>query len=118
MIGILGFSAGGTVAAGVAYTYESDSRPDYIAPIYPYVGNFGDPEVPEDAPPLFILAASDDMFGFQLHCTALYEAWDKADRSAELHLYEKGDHGFGMNRRNLPADTWIERFHDWLLILE
>ncbi len=113
-IGIMGFSAGGTVAAGVAYTFSGDSRPDFSAPIYPYVGSFGNPPVPADAPPLFILAASDDMFGFQVHCLRLYEAWIQAGKSAELHLYEKGNHGFGMNTQHLPVDTWIERFHEWL----
>jgi len=116
-IGIMGFSAGGTVTAGVTFTYSEQSRPDFSAPIYPYVGSFGDPPVPGDAPPMFILAASDDFFGFHLHCTRLYEEWVKAGKSAELHIYEKGGHGFGMNQTGLPVDSWIEGFHDWLLSL-
>jgi len=35
-------------------------------------------------------------------------------KSAELHLYSKGGHGFGMKKQNLPTDHWIERFADWL----
>lgn len=35
----------------------------------------------------------------------------------ELHIYAKGNHGFGMNRKDLPVDTWIERFADWLDML-
>jgi hypothetical protein len=31
-----------------------------------------------------------------------------------MHIYAKGDHGFGMNINHQPADTWIERFADWL----
>ena len=116
-IGIMGFSAGGTVTAGVTFTYSEQSRPDFSAPIYPYVGSFGDPPVPGDAPPMFMLAASDDFFGFHLHCTRLYEEWVEAGKSAELHIYEKGGHGFGMNQTGIPVDDWIERFHDWLLSL-
>jgi len=116
-IGIIGFSAGGTVTTGVAMTYDSGSRPDFAAPIYPYVGSFGNPAVPTDAPPIFIAAASDDNFGFQLHCTALYEKWIDAKKSAELHIYKKGGHGFGMNKQNLPTDHWIDRFYEWLIAI-
>lgn len=117
-IGIMGFSAGGTLTAGVAFTYEEASRPDFAVPIYPYVGSFGDPEVPENAPPLFIAGASDDFFGFQTHCTKLYSQWTEAGRSAELHLYRKGGHGFGMRKQQLPSDQWIDRFYEWLIDLD
>ncbi len=116
-IGIIGFSAGGTVVTGVAYTYDPESRPDFVAPIYPYVGSFDHSSVPADAPPLFILAASDDIFGFNEHCVNLYNDWINVKKSAELHIYAKGDHGFGMNKKNLPVDTWIKRFADWLNML-
>lgn len=116
-IGIMGFSAGGTLTTGVAYTYDKESRPDFVAPIYPYVGSFDKPGVPSDAPPMFILAASDDMFGFHKHCIMLYNEWVDAKKLAELHIYAKGNHGFGMTKNNLPVDTWIERFADWLKML-
>jgi acetyl esterase/lipase len=116
-IGLMGFSAGGTVTTGVVYTYDDKSRPDFVAPIYPYVGGFEIPEVPEDAPPMFIAAATDDMFELQEHCINLYSAWDKAGQSVELHIYAKGDHGFGMNKKNLPVDTWTDRFTEWLDML-
>jgi acetyl esterase/lipase len=116
-IGIMGFSAGGTVTSGVAYTYDQINRPDFVAPIYPYVGSFDIPDVPRDAPPMFIAAATDDIFGLQEHCINLYKAWEKAGKSVELHIYAKGDHGFGMRKNNLPVDSWIERFGDWLQML-
>jgi len=31
-----------------------------------------------------------------------------------LHIYSKGGHGFGMRRKGLPSDGWIDRFADWL----
>lgn len=114
-IGIMGFSAGGTVTAGVIFTYDKSSRPDFAAPIYPYVGSFGNPPVPENAPPVFIAGASDDFFGFQAHCTKLYDRWTGAGNSAELILYRKGGHGFGMRTQNLPSDHWIDRFYEWLI---
>lgn len=117
-IGIMGFSAGGTVTAGTAFTYDVNNRPDFAAPVYPYVGSFGDPRVPEDAPPIFIVCASDDFFGFQNHCTKLYTQWTEAGKSAELIIYRKGGHGFGMRRQNLPTDQWIDRFHEWLTHLD
>ncbi len=113
-IGIIGFSAGGTVSTGVAYTYDANSRPDFVASLYPYVGSFEKPPVPQDAPPLFICAATDDRFGFNMHCIKLYEDWVGAKKSAELHIYAKGNHGFGMNKMNLPVDTWIDRYTDWM----
>lgn len=114
-IGILGFSAGGTVAAGAAYSYTAESRPDFAAPVYPYVGSFNKQAVPSDAPPLFTLAAADDQFGFDKHSIGLYQDWLASKHPAELHIYTKGGHGFGMRKQNLPSDNWIERFNDWLI---
>jgi acetyl esterase/lipase len=109
-IGIMGFSAGGVVASGAAMKYDAESRPDFAAPIY---GAAAKVEVPKDAPPIFVLAAGDDK-GAAPPCTRLYEAWREAGRQAELHLYAKGGHGFGMSKRGLPIDHWIERFGEWL----
>jgi len=113
-IGIIGFSAGGTIAAGIAFHYRADNRPDFVATIYPYVGSFQKVPVPADAPPLFIAAASDDQFGFDKHCVNLYNEWTLSKHIAELHIYSKGGHGFGMKKQNLPTDNWIDRFYDWL----
>lgn len=113
-IGIMGFSAGGTVTMGVGYNYTPENRPDFLAPIYFYKNALGNPDVPKDAPPIFICAASDDQLGLAKHSTALYNQWLDAGKSAELHMYLKGGHGFGMRKQNLPTDTWIDRFGDWL----
>lgn len=114
-IGILGFSAGGTVTASVAYNYSAQTRPDFAAPIYlQYDWTIKAGGVPADAPPLFILAATDDSLGLAPHSLALYRDWTAAHKSAELHLFSKGGHGFGMRRQNLPTDRWVERFADWL----
>jgi acetyl esterase/lipase len=63
---------------------------------------------------MFILAASDDPLGLAHHSLALYQDWVTAKKQAELHLYSKGGHGFGLRKQDLPTDQWIERFADWL----
>lgn len=113
-IGIMGFSAGGALTLGVALSYTAANRPDFIAPIYPKTDIFGPLKVPADAPPAWICAASDDQLGFAPHATALYDAWIGAKKIAELHMYQKGGHGFGMNKQKIPTDTWYERFGEWM----
>jgi acetyl esterase/lipase len=111
-IGLLGFSAGAMVTLGVALEHDAESRPNFAAPIYG-IDTEGAP-VPADAPPLFILCASDDPLLPPAGSARLYIAWKTAGKPAELHIYAQGGHGFGMNRRGLPVDHWIERFGDWL----
>jgi acetyl esterase/lipase len=114
-IGMLGFSAGGTLAVSVAYNCEQDTRPNFLAPIYAqYDWALKKQEVPEEAPPIFVLAASNDQLGLAPHSVRLYQDWTAAKRPAELHLYEKGGHGFGMRKQNLPSDQWTDRFSDWM----
>ncbi|HAB19349.1 MAG TPA: alpha/beta hydrolase [Verrucomicrobiota bacterium] len=114
-IGIMGFSAGGTVTASVAFNYTPETRPDFVAPIYlAYNWTIKRGGVPQDAPPMFILAASDDPLGLAPQSVSLYQDWIAAKKPAELHLFSKGGHGFGMRKQDLPTDRWIERFADWL----
>lgn len=113
-VGLLGFSAGGMVTAGVGYSYSAANRPDFLAPIYADLGALLKQPVPADAPPLFVLAASNDPLGLAPQSVQLYSNWLAARKPAELHMYAKGGHGFGMGKQNLPTDTWIDRFWDWL----
>jgi acetyl esterase/lipase len=116
-IGLMGFSAGGTLAVSVAYNYAKESRPDYLVPIYAqYDWALKKQDVPEDAPPIFILAATDDQLVLAENSVRLNQDWISAKQPAELHLYAKGGHGFGMRRQNLPTDQWIERFADWMKV--
>jgi acetyl esterase/lipase len=111
-VGIIGFSAGGAVTAEVAFHYAPEGRPAFVAPIY--AGLLKDAPVPLDAPPMFIAAATDDTLGLAPESIALYQKWTAAHKSAELHMYAKGGHGFGMRKQNLPTDHWIDRFADWM----
>jgi len=113
-IGIMGFSAGGTVTASTAFNYTPENRPDFIAPIYAFMPPSMQGTVPADAPPLFVCAATDDGLGLTSHSVALYSKWLAAKKQCEMHIYEKGGHGFGMKKQNIPTDTWIDRFGDWL----
>lgn len=108
-IGIMGFSAGGTVTSLATLQYSADSRPDFAAPIY---GAGAPGDVPADAPPLFIACAQDD--DLMPYSLEMFNRWRAAGREAELHLYARGGHGFGMNQTGLPAQGWIERFFEWL----
>ncbi len=110
-IGIMGFSAGGSVTADVALLHDAQSRPDFAAPIY--TAGFQAVPVPTDAPPLFLLCAADDEMASS-NSLRLYSAWHAAGRPAELHIYSKGGHGFSSRVQNLPCDTWLDRFGDWL----
>lgn len=113
-IGIIGFSAGGTVAASSAFQYTKENKPDFVAPIYAYMPTNLMGDVAEDAPPMFIVAASNDQLSLQHHSIDLFNKWNSAKHSVELHLYAEGGHGFGMRVQHLTSDTWIERFGDWL----
>ena len=113
-IGITGFSAGGTLTASVAYNYTAESRPNFAAPIYLAYDWVIKGDVPADAGPLFVLAATDDTLGLAPGSIGIYQHWVAAGKSAELHLYAQGGHGFGMKTQNLPSDRWIELFADWL----
>jgi acetyl esterase/lipase len=113
-IGMMGFSAGGFVTACVALEHDGSSRPDFVAPIYAAV--WEDVVAPMNAPPMFLAFASNDGLGEIMVSSSLklYRAWQAAGAPVELHAYAQGDHGFGMRTQNLPSDTWIERFHEWL----
>ncbi len=110
-IGFMGFSAGGGVTAQAVLYTAPDGRPDFAAPIYPAI--FDEVKAPADAPPLFVLCTDNDEMAWRAGML-LHSAWKAVKRPFELHIYAQGEHGFGMRKLNLPVDTWIERFYDWL----
>ena len=113
-IGIVGFSAGGVMAANIAYNFSPYARPDFVAPIYCVIYDIDNHIVKTDAPPLFIAAATDDPLAPVSNSIDLYTDWVKANKPAELHLYAKGGHGL----RSLPASSWKDRFVEWLHTLD
>ena len=113
-IGFMGFSAGGTVTMSVMMSASQDLKPNFAAPIYLYGSAVLGKEMPKEITPMFIAVASDDQLGFVPHSINLYNAWQDAKQPAELHIYEKGGHGFGMRKMNTSSDHWIKDFENWL----
>ena len=109
-IGIMGFSAGAGVTMHVILNSPSEGQPNFAGVIYG--GWLRGSEVPQNAPPLFILCAADDFIA--AGSPELFKAWREAKIPAELHIYSKGGHGFGMDKKDLPVDGWIDRFYEWL----
>jgi len=114
-VGVIGFSAGATVALeSVLRSTSKATLPNFAASLY---GGPSDDIMAQDIPkeiPLFIAAASDDQLKLAPKSIALYNKWLAAGYPVELHMYAKGGHGFGMGTQNLPVDTWYKRYEDWL----
>lgn len=107
-VGFLGFSAGGITAANVA-TLDPGGRPDFVGIIYGALHN----PVPTDAPPAFIATSADDGL-LKDAAIPMFQAWRAAGRPAELHLFEKGGHGWGMTVHGFTSDHWIDEFVWWV----
>jgi len=114
-IGFMGFSAGGAVAMGVAYEFDETSRTNFTVAVYPWTDLFPVRNAPADAAPMMVVCATNDEMGLATGSIELYKAWYKAELSADLHLFSRGGHGFGMRTKGLPSDKWIERFYDWAI---
>lgn len=113
-IGFMGFSAGGTLTMSVVYNADDSNRPNFVAPIYAYEPGIYGSAIPEAKTPIFLTVAGDDQLGMMPYSINIYRKWFDAGQPAELHIYEQGGHGFGMNRTGLPTATWYERFGDWM----
>jgi len=130
-IALLGFSAGGqatlVAAAGPPRFTPADAgvspRPDAALVIYPWRiladdGKGLRPEVTIDAtsPPFFIAQCGDDPASLPAGAATLYLRLVEAKVPAEIHVYERGGHGFGMRpRENAPGTAdWFVRALDWL----
>jgi endo-1,4-beta-xylanase len=116
-IGVLGFSAGGELAALAADRFRGDEagvlRPAFQALIYPAIPK--QLNLAKDAPPAFLACGENDRLNISQGLPELYLAMRKAGMSAELHVYAKVGHGFGFRAANKGAVSgWPQRFHDWL----
>jgi len=130
-IGILGFSAGGHLAARTSTNYakrayapvdaddEASCRPDFTVLIYPaYLltkdGNVDLATLPIDArtPTTFIAVAFNDRF--TLGSLAYLAALKKAKVPAELHVYQTGGHGCGLRKTDETVTTWPTNCELWL----
>lgn len=112
-IGMIGFSAGAITIFGVVLELDASARPDFIAPIYGFP-MIAEPVLPENAPPVFLVVAQDDGLINAGHNGQISKLWNDGKRPIEMHIYEKGGHGFGMRPQNLPVDAWPTAFEAWL----
>jgi acetyl esterase/lipase len=131
-IGLLGFSAGGNLAGHAAWDrtartypqqpeFDDPRGPDFL--IFIYGGGFLDPadktkfregfSVPADSPPAFFLVAHDDKSN-PIETAMLYLEYKKRELPAELHIYAKGGHGFGMRKDKNPINDWPQRCAEWM----
>lgn len=108
-IGMVGFSAGAGTTLATTLT-APETRPAFIAPIY---GAMTAVEVPETAPPMFVVLAADDPL-FANSGFGLVESWRAAGRPVEFHLYQNGGHGFGLGNPGMTSLGWFDGFMRWL----
>jgi len=132
-IGVLGFSAGGHLAAAISNNFEKrtyspvDSadkvscRPDFAVLIYPaYLtvkdeGHELSPElaVTANTPPTFLVQTEDDPVHVE-NSLVYFRALKNAKVPAEMHLYSAGGHGYGLRRTSKTVTTWPLRADEWL----
>lgn len=126
-IGLMGFSAGGELAGWVALHAAAENniqktdaidkekcKADFLILIYP--GPLAVPDsITKDAPPLFMVAANDDVCCSE-PVIKLLQLYRKANVKTEVHIYAQGKHGFNMGNRSAlkSISTWPQRMGDWL----
>lgn len=124
-IGIMGFSAGGELAAFAAMKSDdgdaaavdpmerAGSRPDFQALIYPGTSQLF--TVEKGMPPVFIACGYGDRPDIAEGMASLYLKYKAAGVKAELHIYSNAGHGFGYRPgTTTAAGAWPFRFREWL----
>jgi acetyl esterase/lipase len=125
-IGMLGFSAGGTVTMMVAFDLGDgdpsavdpidrvNGRPNFQMMVYP--GGRPPEKISHDAPPAFLLCANDDEYGCDEVTLDLLQKFRAANVPVEVHLLARGKHAFNMGDRSTFAAVrgWPHRMADWL----
>lgn len=124
-IGVIGFSAGGEVAALAATIHDSgdasasdpierlSSRPAFQGLIYPAIPR--DMKLSAEMPPAFLVCGENDRENISQGLPELYVKMKQAKASAELHVYAGVGHGFGIrDRLTGPVSGWLGRFHEWM----
>ena len=130
-VGILGFSAGGQVAARASLAKgkrlyspidkidQSSCDVNFAILIYPaWLANDSGElnegfEVDRQSPPMFFVHAVNDRVSC-MSSVALFAALKKMEVPAELHIFADGGHGYGMRETELPVTRWPNLAAKWL----
>jgi len=129
-IGAIGFSAGAHLAAALSTHPDFkganvppstvNAKPDWLMLLYPGWLNGPDGKVnpsvapPTDMPPTFLVMAEDDYTAHVENALTYFKALTDAKVPAEMHLYARGGHGFGLRPTDLPISHWPEEAERWL----
>lgn len=134
-IGVLGSSAGGRMVADISNhsrrSYRpidaadrQSSRPDFTIALYPGhlwtspgLTLMPDVKIAADAPPTFIVQAEDDATDDIRESLTYYLALSQAKIPAEMHLYAKGGHAFGVRPTANPITRWPVLAEQWMRTL-
>ncbi|MGD0481636.1 MAG: alpha/beta hydrolase [Terracidiphilus sp.] len=132
-VGVLGFSAGGHLAAAISNHFEQrlydpvdvaddlSCRPDFAVLVYPAYLTIEDhdfapnPELHPTAntPRTFIVQTENDPVHVE-NALVYYRELKNAKVPAELHIYAQGGHGYGLRPTALPVTTWPASVETWL----
>lgn len=109
-VGMMGFSAGGHLAALLGMDEDAAVRPNFLALLYPAIP---DPlYVTASTPQTFLAHAADDSLSAD-NSIRFYRALRKAKVPAEMHIFSEGGHGFGIRKSGKTSENWPERFAAW-----
>jgi len=122
-IGVLGFSVGANLAMNLATHTRKASvkdridstncKPNFLILAYGKYREFIN-MVNKDIPPTFLVHAADDEKVPVSNSVAMFSALHNVKVPAELHLYEKGGHGFALSEDRGPVFSWAQRCIEWL----
>ena len=139
-IGVMGFSAGGNLAAAAVTRFDDEiyaavdaadqvsARPDFACLCYAAMSMGNRPQgdanpgdlrpldqrVRPGLPPIFLVHAADDDTVPVSHSLDMFKACKTANVPVEMHIYQEGGHGFGLSLPvDRPASRWPEAFDTW-----
>lgn len=128
-IGVLGYSAGGELAGLASMRFDNgnekatdvierqQSRPNFQVLVYP--GGTGRLEPVKNSPPAFLVCGYQDRDDIAKGLAQLYLKYKDAGIPAELHIYYKARHGFGVRDTTEGAvKEWPSRLYEWLLDMD
>ena len=112
-VGMMGFSAGGHLAAIIGMVAPAESRPDFLVLGYPAIP--AGLAVTSSTPRTFLVAADDDTtVNAAENAGRFFAALKAAKVPAELHIYSSGGHGFGIRKSGKTSAAWPGALVAWL----